>query len=513
MNSKSRRYAIAAYRDRLDCEAREILREQYPGAKLDDAVAADLKLQAAARPVSGLRRRTMLKGVGAAALLSPFVGNGVLAPRAKAQSTVDNLLIITWPCGIERPWAPPAGTLDSPGPVDSRSSVGMPILAPLTPYFDRLLIATDMASANDTGNLTLDHGLSTFGMWTGNTPKESSNGRPALQRGPSFEQLIGAKLGEGLSFKTVHVGVHAYGGHPTVASPYVHYAGESQPITAENNTLVTYGALMNLVGGGAGVADPALGALKLKKRSVLDYITGRISKVKTTLDSDGQKKLDAHLSHVRALEVTLANRGMGTCSLPGPPAARQEVVGNPFDEDNYNRGGQTTAEQLDFVNHVRDQINTLGLAFQCGLTKVATLQLSNTDCRLQGTGMPTTTHGAAHFGNHDERMKSSLWWMGELRDVLDTMAAYDLGNGQTMLDTTLVVLASEMGVPEHGGRPPFMIIGGQSGFFKRGVHVELTGSPRPNRLMLTLMRACGIEQESIGDASGNVTGLLTEIMA
>ncbi|MDD9970574.1 MAG: hypothetical protein OXR73_30335, partial [Myxococcales bacterium] len=117
----------------------------------------------------------------------------------------DNLLIITWPCGIERPWAPPAGTLDSPGPVDSRSSVGMPILAPLTPYFDRLLIATDMASANDTGNLTLDHGLSTFGMWTGNTPKESSNGRPALQRGPSFEQLIGAKLGEGLSFKTVHV--------------------------------------------------------------------------------------------------------------------------------------------------------------------------------------------------------------------------------------------------------------------------------------------------------------------
>jgi hypothetical protein len=82
---------------------------------------------------------------------------------------------------------------------------------------------------------------------------------------------------------------------------------------------------------------------------------------------------------------------------------------------------------------------------------------------------------------------------------------------RTVLDNTAVYWCSEVSV---GSTHSFknmrtVILGSCGGFFRTGRHVRLNAEPH-NKLLVTLLHAMGVPQESFGDpafGSGPLTGI------
>jgi hypothetical protein len=151
------------------------------------------------------------------------------------------------------------------------------------------------------------------------------------------------------------------------------------------------------------------------------------------------------------------------------------------------------------------------------LTKVATLQLGRSDCMYTAPyeGATSPVHVAAHASGaaaEITRAVTARYMLDRLGDVLSALKAIDIGNDQTLLDTTLVVMSSEMGTPSHGTNVPVFIAGGSKPFFKQGEYVALQGEPRVNRLLVTLMRYYGSPDETFGSSTtGNYQGAIREL--
>src|SRR6185436_10439535 len=115
-----------------------------------------------------------------------------------------------------------------------------------------------------------------------------------------------------------------------------------------------------------------------------------------------------------------------------------------------------------------------------------------------------SVHGVVHFGNEEQSNAAMSYFVERLAEVLEVLGSRSLGDGVSVLDRTLVVMSTEMNIPQHGFLDvPVYIAGGSKRFFKYGSNIDITGNPRPGRLLVTLMRYFGIEQDSFGDGVGD----------
>lgn len=183
-------------------------------------------------------------------------------------------------------------------------------------------------------------------------------------------------------------------------------------------------------------------------------------------------------------------------------------------------------EHANFETVAKLQVDQLALALQCGLTKVATMQFSVTDCELRIARLNTTKtlHGAAHGGSAAERLEWSQFMIGQVAYVLQKLESVDMGNGQTLLDRTLIVIGTEMFFPTHGAAPmPFFIAGGQSGYFRRNTFLDFgargdffgTGQgPRHTKLLTNILQAMGQPHTRYGQFNdADSVGSLDEVRA
>ena len=79
---------------------------------------------------------------------------------------------------------------------------------------------------------------------------------------------------------------------------------------------------------------------------------------------------------------------------------------------------------------------------------------------------------------------------------------------KTMLDTTAVLLCSEIGDPPSHDykRIPFIIAGSGGGAFKTGRFLDFGGKPH-HMLLVALLNAYGLSNTSVGDAKYNMGAL------
>jgi hypothetical protein len=178
--------------------------------------------------------------------------------------------------------------------------------------------------------------------------------------------------------------------------------------------------------------------------------------------------------------------------------------------------GPGAANPLNGPALVRAQAETIGLAFQCGLTRVATLQLGHPDCGYQvpypGASAPFNL--AVHnMGDANDRVTSwvsARYMMDRIADVLDVLQSIGV------LESTLVVAASEMGSPEFDSNHCILIVGGEGGAFrlKRGEHIALLDSYRVTKLLVTILQYFDIDSDAVGNyaGDGDYRGPLLEII-
>jgi hypothetical protein len=247
-----------------------------------------------------------------------------------------------------------------------------------------------------------------------------------------------------------------------------------------------------------------------RRLSVLDAVAGNLSEVQGRLGPAERAKLDYHLTAIRDVERRLTG-SPGSCPLrpPAPPDYRALDPNAEVSIDTY------------IPQMVDNMIDLAVLAMQCGLTRIATLQLGygGGKWRFGWKGINMNCHDdVAHldvidpglFPDTTKRIVAMNQYYASCVARLATgLDAIPEGSG-TMLDNTLIVWANEMGRGDHNQENvPIVLIGRAAGAIPRGGRVIDAGRQVFNRLGCTVLNSMGIASPGFGDVPdcGSFVGL------
>ena len=153
---------------------------------------------------------------------------------------------------------------------------------------------------------------------------------------------------------------------PEAGSSRCFWAGKGQPI---NPVADPYAVYMDVFAGimvgtptNMGAEDPEIKKLMNKRKSLLDYVGKNLEAFKSRLGGEDKMAIEAHHTSVRDLEKQLQSGG----SAPvGAGCAPQKGT-------MLNLG-----DRLQYPNILKAQMGLAVQALKCGVTRVATLQLSD----------------------------------------------------------------------------------------------------------------------------------------
>jgi hypothetical protein len=295
-----------------------------------------------------LSRRQWLKGTAltgmSAGLGLPFLSS-LLARAGGTGSPAKRVIFFCSPNeGISREhWKPPG----SGAKFDLTALT--PMMESLTPYMDKLVLIGDlhmasrMADPHPGGHIGMGH------LLIGRRVTEIGPNEPEhWGSGISLDQYLGQQLG--VTPLTLGVRVSGNNGNSRIS-----YLGDSQPVDPRTNPANTFDDLF------ADATLPAeeLAALKAQRLSVLDRVAGDLNRLKSRLPTEGREKFDVHLDMVHELEVKIANDAGVDCDPTGPGS------------------GMDYGSNANFPVAVRRTIDVMIQALGCGITDIASLQLSN----------------------------------------------------------------------------------------------------------------------------------------
>ncbi|MGE0791225.1 MAG: DUF1552 domain-containing protein [Sandaracinaceae bacterium] len=425
-------------------------------------------------------RRSLLRGLGAAAALSPFVP--LLNAGGQEPTPPRRLVHVYFPHGTHYPLWRPAG-------VGSDFALS-PILAPLERHKDKLLVLSGVDIQVE--GLGSDHHIEGpvlvgtamplldeddfFRQYPpGSGMEDYSYG---WNSGPSFDQVIAQRLatqGIATPFRSLEYGVRPANPHP---GHRVNYAGPRTPVSPESDPHAMFARMF-----GPPDADAAaLERLKAERRSVLDLVGSELTALEPRVSMADRYKLQAHLQAVRDIETGLET--VITCEGPD--------IGEPINPN--------LSDNIPIV--LERQMDLMAAALACDLTRVMTLQYScgsndNNTYRWPEVNVTRLEH---HLITHerteqayDDLRKIYSWYMDRLASLCDRLAAIPEGDG-TVLDHTTIVVTSEIGAGWNHSyqRVPFLLLGGANGYFRMGRHLD-HGGVAHNRLLVSLFHAMGFE--------------------
>ena len=217
--------------------------------------------------------------------------------------------------------------------------------------------------------------------------------------------------------------------------------------------------------------------------------------------AEDRTRLDQYFTSVTELEQRFQ-------SMPSPvPAAGCAVPAQP------PTAGATYADSIHLM------MDVLIFAFQCGLTRVATMMMDGAFSR-RNYGLPDIDgvdyiHGLSHgeIGgkavDHPRWVKITTHFFENFAYLLQRMSSISEGD-RTLLGNSLVYINSEFGDGDAHNQfsLPLIVAGQAGGKFRSGRHLALPDKTPVSNVILTIMQTMGVNQPSFGDNTGTVTGLL-----
>lgn len=285
-----------------------------------------------------ISRRQFIRGT-AAASAGLLGAPAILRNRATAQMPGPKRLV----CVFTHNQMPSSHWLPSGGETDFTLS---PILAPLDPFRDKLLVLHNLASQFH------DHG-----------PGTSSALSEAAGDGPSIDQVVAQRLGNTTRIRSLELGVQT-NGHS------VFYGGPRLPVPTIDNPHTAYNRIL-----AATENDPVAQArLSTQTGLALDAVATRYEHLQSRIHTSERRLVDAHVSELAALRQRIAQPAMvRACGTPTPPTVPP--------------GSVLVRDETLFPDVARAQIDNIVAALTCDVTRVAGLMFS------QG-GACTATRGS-----------------------------------------------------------------------------------------------------------------------
>jgi hypothetical protein len=446
-----------------------------------------------------LSRRTVLRGLGATMAL-PFLDAMVPAATLQAKTAAAGKIRLS--C-IEQVHGAAGSTkigleknMWSPAATGKSFDLTPTSLSSLEPYRDYLTIVsnTDVRNAeaflpNEIGG---DHFRSSAVFLTQAHPKQTEGSDVYV--GPSIDQLYAQKFGQDTAIPSLQLCIEnvdqsggcAYG-YACVYTDTVSWADAETPLPMIRDPRYAFDQLF-----GVGATPAERAARRRTDRSILDWMSSEVSKLRNTLGASDRARLDSYLTDIEEIERRIVkieerNNSGEHRELPGAPAGVPDS----------------------FTEHVKLMYDLQALAFAGDITRVFTFKTGRDGSArvYPDSGVNLPFHPASHHGERDERVTQfaaiNKYQVGLLPHFLDKLKSIKEGDSN-LLDQTVIVYGSPMGnsnVHNHK-RCPLFLVGRGGGMLKGGLHLKgADGTPMAN-VFLTLAHGLGLDLQSFGDSTG-----------
>ena len=347
--------------------------------------------------------------------------------------------------------------------------------------------------------------------------------------GPSSDQVVAEQIAGDTTFESLQLRVQAlfYNQSGGIDIPdnrdtlsFKDVGGTIVPQSPYSSPRQAYDALFT----GFVPDDPAAAAaaafLLEKRKSALDLVDRRMAGMVDRLGAADKQRLERHYDELRALEQRLdaiAPDQTGACELLEDPGADPPLGGEPPTPGTWDVNLGYSDEDA------RAQVMTdlLHMALVCDLTRSATLMYTIWQSFMNIhplTGHQWNQHQLQHQGNTTMLNDMITWHMDHFARLIAKLKATPEGPG-SVLDNCAITFIIEGG---HGGDPKFgqqwsshttenmaMLVAGGAGGLVAGEHIVAPGSAdHPVNVLLTTMKAVGVEPGSLGEVSGTIDALL-----
>src|SRR5213594_1328607 len=447
-----------------------------------------------------ISRRTVLHGMGAAVAL-PFLESMTPAmtrlAEAKPRTRLACLEMVhgsagSTKYGIEKNmWAPAA--------TGREFDLAPSSLVPLDPWKDYITIVsnTDMrpAEAFELHEVGGDHFRSSAVFLTQAHPKQTEGSD--VYCGTSFDQLYAQSFGQDTPLPSIQLSIEsvdqaggcAYG-YSCVYTDSISWASPTKPLPMVRDPRNVFDQLFGVGGTGETRSER-----RQTDRSILDWITREVTRLKPKLPPVDKRRLDEYLENVREIErriqkIEERNAGGDAQQLPAAP------VGVP----------------ASWEEHVKLMFDLQVLAFVGDITRVSSFKLSRdaSGRAFPESGVTVGFHGASHHNENEQRIAQfaaiNKYHISMIPYFLDKLKKAPEGDG-TLLDHTLILYGSPLGNPNvhNHKRVPLFLAGHAGGALKGRLHVRAPdGTPSAN-LYLTLLHRLGLDKvETFGDSTGEI---------
>ncbi len=441
-----------------------------------------------------LPRRTVLRGLGAAVALPLLDGMvpAFAALRNTAAAPTPRLSILYTGNGAVMPDWTPAGE----GPDFELS----PILAPLRPYRDRVLVVSGLDNepgARRPGEPAGGHGRISGSFLTGVhvKPTEGAN----FEAGVSIDQIAAQHLGRHTQLASLELSLESTefagacdAGFSCAYITTVSWRSPTTPLPMENNPRAVFERLF----GDSQSTDPAARRARIETdRSILDSVADKAAHLRQRLGARDGAKLAEYLDAVRDVErrVQMAEAQSGR-ALP--------VVDQP------------PGVPADFEEYVKLMYDLQVVAFQADLTRVITCMLAPelSSRAYPEIGVAEPHHAISHHQNKPENLaqltRINTYHTQLFSYFLEKLQSTPDGDG-SLLDHLTIVYGRGM-ADSNAHTPmglPLLLAGGGAGQLAGGRHVRYPdGTPLTN-LYVSLLGKVGVPVETIGDSTGKLKHL------
>jgi uncharacterized protein DUF1552 len=434
-----------------------------------------------------ISRRTMLRGIGTAVAL-PLLDAMVPALTA-AQNTpakpVRRLGVVYHPNGIIYDKWMPKG--------NGAGFEFSPILAPLEPFRDKLLVLTGLYSdqAEALGDGGGDHSRASGTYLTGVHVKRSDT---IVENGISMDQIAAKAFERETQLSSLQLTVDDASlvgacdvGYSCAYSSTLSWLTPTLPLMAENNPRVVFERLF----GASDSTDARVRASRLQQdRSILDSVTDRVKELQRKLGAGDNRKVNDYLASLRDVERRI-QKAEEQSAKEAPDVERPAGIPDGFEP------------------HVSLLYDLQLLAFQSDLTRVTTFMYGREQNGrpYPQIGIPEPHHPLTHHQNDPVKMEKcariQTYHIKLFAGYLEKLRSTPDGDG-SLLDHAILLYGGGISHSDRHthGPLPTLVAGGGAGTIKGGRHLVYPEHTPLTNLQLTLLGNLGIPMEKFGDSTG-----------
>jgi hypothetical protein len=375
-----------------------------------------------------------------------------------------------------------------------------PTMKALEPFREDMVVVSGLAQANGwgLGDGPGDHARATASFLTGAHPLKT--GGSNFHLGISADQIAAQEFSKETQLGSIELGLEAQplagncdSGY-TCAYMSMSWRGPTSPMPSELNPRLVF---ERLFGDGDSTAAAARMARLESQRSVLDYVSDRLTRLSTGLGASDRRKLDEYLESVRDVERRIERAEKQSATEQLPALERPAAVPD------------------DYTQYARLMIDMQVLAWQTDMTRVATFMFGRDGSNrpYRELGISDGHHSLSHH-QHDEEKVDKLVKIDELHVGLFAYMLKRLkdtrdGDG-TLLDHSLVMFGSGLSDSDQHlhNDLPIVLAGNANGRLRGNRHVAYAKDTPLNNLFLNMFDMAGVPHvQGFGDSTGRLSDL------